>query len=101
MPPKRIAKRRSPPEDALPKSKKVKGKLVLASVSEWGTSWSPQNLGLGSFPRHLKLRGLEAQEFHPDGGSLVAYQILPSAIVKEQRLVYKHLGSTGGGWGGG
>lgn len=26
MPPKRIAKRRSPPEDALPKSKKVKGK---------------------------------------------------------------------------
>ena len=30
MPPKRIAKRRSPPEDALPKSKKVKGKLALS-----------------------------------------------------------------------
>lgn len=52
MPPKRIAKRRSPPEDALPKSKKVKGKLALVSISEWGggvASWSPQNLGLGSF----------------------------------------------------
>lgn len=75
MPPKRIAKRRSPPEDALPKSKKVKGKLVLASVSEWETSWSPQNLGLGSFPPTSpdKLRGLEAQELHPDGGSFVAY----------------------------
>lgn len=30
MPPKRVAKRRSPPEDALPKSKKVKGKLALS-----------------------------------------------------------------------
>lgn len=28
MPPKRIAKRRSPPEDAIPKSKKVKGELA-------------------------------------------------------------------------
>lgn len=49
MPPKRIAKRRSPPEDALPKSKKVKGELALASISEWVASWSPHILGLGSF----------------------------------------------------
>lgn len=49
MPPKRIAKRRSPPEDALPKSKKVKGKLALASISVWVASWHLQNLGLFSF----------------------------------------------------
>lgn len=49
MPPKRITKRRSPPEDALPKSKKVKGKLALASTSVWVASWHPQNLELGSF----------------------------------------------------
>lgn len=36
MPPKRIAKRRSPSEDAIPKSKKVKGKLSLPlSGSRW------------------------------------------------------------------
>ena len=46
MPPKRIAKRRSPPEDALPKSKKVKGKLALSMGWPLGI---PQNLVLGSF----------------------------------------------------
>lgn len=46
MPPKRIAKRRSPPEDALPKSKKVKGKLAL---SMGGLLASPES-GTGLLP---------------------------------------------------
>lgn len=68
MPPKRTAKRRSPPEDALPKSKKVKGKLTVAYISVRVASWSPQNLGLLP-PGHLKLRSLEVQDLHPAGGS--------------------------------
>lgn len=49
MPPKRVTKRRSPPEDALPKSKKVKGKLALAFYLVMGGLFEPQNEGLDSF----------------------------------------------------
>lgn len=47
MPPKRVTKRRSPPEDALPKSKKVKSKLALAFYLVMGGLFEPPESGTG------------------------------------------------------
>lgn len=81
MPPKRIAKRRSPPEDALSKSKKVKGKLVLASFLGMGGLLEPTESGIRLLPpRHLRLR---AKLERP----LYLIEFYPLGILKAQRFV--------------
>lgn len=51
MPPKRMVKRRSPPEDALLKSKKAKSKL--ASILVLGGLLKPPRSGTGLLPPYV------------------------------------------------
>ena len=65
--------------------------MLSPKARRWRVSWywplfpngegllEPPESRIGLLPsRHLRLRSLEAQKLHPDGGSLVAYWIPPS-----------------------